>query len=266
MEEPPKRLVLAASSSDATPTARETECASDGNTVAPPTSEPDLEPDSETTAMRLMPATKKRAQIRQVALMVDQHTTIPESGSVEDIILNTEETQVYADDFADADLDLKQEDSMCDDLFNKELTVFEIPDSMLHNLDALIEAQLATVRRSDYVVLEAASATLPGKKKGKSKRNQDALIMLERFGPEGLLQFFGVCDGHGPSGHHVSQYCAHKLPQLLVLDQQSTLTTLSKPAYALVKAFADLEAQLIADKVYIYRFVHFLHFCLIVCV
>merc|ERR1712013_377903 len=78
--------------------------------------------------------------------------------------------------------------------------------------------------------------------------NQDALIVCPHLGPEGLLQFFGVCDGHGPSGHNVSQYCAKRLPQLLVSDKQSVLTTLSKPAYALVKAFADLEAQLIADK------------------
>lgn len=187
-------------------------------------------------------------KLAQVAQMVDLNTTIPEAMSVEDIIIpqkTIEDTQVYDEDFEDAN----DEYSITQDKFNKELTIYEITEEMLTNLDVLIEDKVKELTQStSYMMIESAYHTLSGIKNGKKKTNQDSYFIFDSFGPNGILQLFGVCDGHGPSGHNVSQYCAKYLPKILIKDQQRILTTLNKPGYSLIKSFEELEEQLEREK------------------
>eukprot|EP00485_Elphidium_margaritaceum_P012722 CAMPEP_0202709478 /NCGR_PEP_ID=MMETSP1385-20130828/21598_1 /ASSEMBLY_ACC=CAM_ASM_000861 /TAXON_ID=933848 /ORGANISM="Elphidium margaritaceum" /LENGTH=542 /DNA_ID=CAMNT_0049368755 /DNA_START=49 /DNA_END=1677 /DNA_ORIENTATION=+ len=136
-----------------------------------------------------------------------------------------------------------------EDQFNKCLTMYEITDTMMSNIDELIAAKVAELSQaSSFSILESASSTLAGQKNGKRKTNQDSFFMHDAFGPSNILQLYGVCDGHGPSGHNVSQYCSTHLPQLLLKDKTRILTTLSKPGYALIRAFEELEHKLDAEK------------------
>ena len=186
-------------------------------------------------------------KLAQVAHIVDLNTTIPEAASLSAIqipqrTITAEETQVYDEDFHEPEYSHTQ------DKFNKELTVYEITEDMKEGIDQLIEDRIKELQSSQYVMLESAFATLAGIKNGKTKTNQDSYFIFNEFGPKNILQLYGVCDGHGPSGHNVSQYCAQHLPELLVKDQQRILTTLSKPGYALIKAFEELEEKLDTQK------------------
>eukprot|EP00486_Rosalina_sp_Unknown_P012280 CAMPEP_0201578002 /NCGR_PEP_ID=MMETSP0190_2-20130828/24625_1 /ASSEMBLY_ACC=CAM_ASM_000263 /TAXON_ID=37353 /ORGANISM="Rosalina sp." /LENGTH=515 /DNA_ID=CAMNT_0048010661 /DNA_START=29 /DNA_END=1576 /DNA_ORIENTATION=+ len=194
-------------------------------------------------------------KLAHLSQMVDLNTTIPEAASIEDIIIpqkTIEETQVYDDDFDDAN----DEYSMTHDKFNKELTIYEITEDMSSNIEQLIEDKIQELQsNTSYMMIESAFHTLPGIKNGKTKTNQDSYFIFDSFGSTSnisnlsqVLQLYGVCDGHGPSGHNVSQYCAKYLPQLLIKDRQRILTTLCKPGYALIKAFEELEEQLEREK------------------
>jgi hypothetical protein len=55
-------------------------------------------------------------------------------------------------------------------------------------------------------------------KKGKKPDapNQDAFSVVVL---EGKLQLFGVFDGHGPSGHDVSNFCRENIPKLFLRNE-----------------------------------------------
>lgn len=76
-----------------------------------------------------------------------------------------------------------------------------------------------------------------GTSNGKSKTNQDSCFCFDAFGPSSLFQLYGVCDGHGPSGHNVSQFVRDQLPQFLeqlLTDSlsQHSIPTILKMAFA----------------------------------
>eukprot|EP00490_Sorites_sp_Unknown_P020028 CAMPEP_0114657286 /NCGR_PEP_ID=MMETSP0191-20121206/13635_1 /TAXON_ID=126664 /ORGANISM="Sorites sp." /LENGTH=191 /DNA_ID=CAMNT_0001876235 /DNA_START=29 /DNA_END=601 /DNA_ORIENTATION=+ len=59
-----------------------------------------------------------------------------------------------------------------------------------------------------YAFIEGNAATLAGSKNGKQKTNQDMYFMFDNFGDfdDNIMQYYGVCDGHGPDGHKISKW------------------------------------------------------------
>lgn len=45
-----------------------------------------------------------------------------------------------------------------------------------------------------------------------NKQNQDSFILTPNLGNIEALHFFGVCDGHGMNGHHVSHFIRDTMP------------------------------------------------------
>eukprot|EP01084_Bolivina_argentea_P099644 179096_1 len=94
-----------------------------------------------------------------------------------------------------------------------------------------------------FKCLQSASATQSGTSKGKSKTNQDSYFMMDTFGPSSLFQLYGVCDGHGPNGNHVSQYVRDQLP--IILNDLLTQSMHTLSITAILKAtFHSIERQL----------------------
>eukprot|EP01084_Bolivina_argentea_P304978 526800_1 len=89
-----------------------------------------------------------------------------------------------------------------------------------------------------YKCIQSASATQSGTSKGKSKVNQDSFICMDSFGTSSTFQLYGVCDGHGPDGHNVSQYVADKLPNIIsnLLDKHNnnSITSILKQSFELI--------------------------------
>ena len=48
-----------------------------------------------------------------------------------------------------------------------------------------------------------------------SKVNQDSIVISTKLKEETSSHYFGVCDGHGSDGHHVSGFLKDNIPQLL---------------------------------------------------
>jgi serine/threonine protein phosphatase PrpC len=66
-----------------------------------------------------------------------------------------------------------------------------------------------------------------------NKVNQDSFIINPNINGKTWQHFFGVCDGHGPLGHHVSAFIKNSLPGCL-----SNIKTLERyPKEGLNKAF-----------------------------
>ena len=81
-----------------------------------------------------------------------------------------------------------------------------------------------------------------GSWKGRPKlHNQDSYFDVSR--DESRL--IGVCDGHGPNGHHVSQFIVERLPAILY--RKVALKATSSTTAALVEAYAGC-AQLLSDS------------------
>lgn len=215
-----------------------------------PSTSPPISPDEINSDKTNDTSSAYSPKLAQVAQMVDLNTTIPEAASVEDIIIpqkTIEETQVYDEDFDDDEYSK----SITQDKFNKELTIYEITDDMKDNIEMLINDKIKELQlpsNNEYIMLESCFSTKAGIKNGKIKTNQDAYFLFDKFGPSNILQLYGVCDGHGPSGHNVSEYCAKHLPNLLIKDNKTILTTLCKPGYALIRAFEELESKLDFEK------------------
>merc|ERR1719242_2717399 len=96
----------------------------------------------------------------------------------------------------------------------------------------------------NFKCIQSSHATQSGTSKGKSKTNQDSFICLDSFGPSSLFQLYGVCDGHGPNGHNVSQYAVKHLPQIIAdLLTQSMTSDLSIPSI-LKLSFERIESEL----------------------
>lgn len=68
---------------------------------------------------------------------------------------------------------------------------------------------------SKSIVLAHAQKSKAGSLPGKPiKTNQDNFIALPNFMINGIkCSYFGVMDGHGLNGHHVSSYCKSNLPK-----------------------------------------------------
>lgn len=79
-----------------------------------------------------------------------------------------------------------------------------------------------------------------------TKVNQDRACESHPFGAEQYSRaFFGVFDGHGQFGHHVSQFCATNLPK--ILSKQPDL--LEDPIEALGRTFHGCHQVLISGKI-----------------
>ncbi len=66
-----------------------------------------------------------------------------------------------------------------------------------------------------------------------NKVNQDSYIINPNIQNKTYQHFFGICDGHGPLGHHVSGYIKNSLPNVVV----SSKNLQKNPSEALMKAF-----------------------------
>lgn len=53
----------------------------------------------------------------------------------------------------------------------------------------------------------------------RDKQNQDTYICHDCFNNDPEMQLYGVCDGHGQHGHHVSNYVKEWLPKWLVRQE-----------------------------------------------
>jgi len=79
-----------------------------------------------------------------------------------------------------------------------------------------------------------------------TKVNQDRACESHPFGADQYSRaFFGVFDGHGQFGHHVSQFCATNLPKLL--SKQPDLD--AEPIEALARTFHSCHQALISGKI-----------------
>eukprot|EP00301_Raphidiophrys_heterophryoidea_P023997 c7657_g1_i1.p1 GENE.c7657_g1_i1~~c7657_g1_i1.p1 ORF type:complete len:315 (-),score=46.44 c7657_g1_i1:480-1397(-) len=80
----------------------------------------------------------------------------------------------------------------------------------------------------------------PFKGNTKYKTNQDSFFIVEEFdGP--ATQYMGVLDGHGSTGHHVSQFITKHLPQIV----HKKLGKVDEDAEkAFIEAFAEVDHQL----------------------
>eukprot|EP00484_Ammonia_sp_Unknown_P019854 CAMPEP_0197024338 /NCGR_PEP_ID=MMETSP1384-20130603/4894_1 /TAXON_ID=29189 /ORGANISM="Ammonia sp." /LENGTH=505 /DNA_ID=CAMNT_0042452703 /DNA_START=18 /DNA_END=1535 /DNA_ORIENTATION=+ len=224
-------------------------------------SEPIDSPQASTTTTPDAVSKAYSPKLQGVAAMIDTHAAIPESESVEDLMIdanavgmdmqtiNEDEEHEHKTTAQDDDDEDEDDEDYTEDKFNKDMTMYEITDEMSSNLEQLIADKVAEIeRKTKFVIVQSSASTKAGLKDGQSKTNQDSSFMHDRLGPQGVLQFYGVCDGHGPSGHNVSQYCCEHLSQLLIKDNERILTTLCKPAYALMIAIEELDEKLDAEK------------------
>ena len=66
------------------------------------------------------------------------------------------------------------------------------------------------------MIKKCAYKSKTGSVKGKNKKNnQDSFIIIPHFNGIKGQYIFGVNDGHGHNGHHVSNFIAEKLPQYI---------------------------------------------------
>lgn len=80
--------------------------------------------------------------------------------------------------------------------------------------------------------------TPPGKKGLKPEApNQDSFFVV-KAGED--LSMYGVFDGHGPSGHDVSEFVKNELPKVLLIDPSLA----KNPAEALSNAFEKTQRLL----------------------
>eukprot|EP00802_Teleaulax_amphioxeia_P017076 Tamp_17219.p1 GENE.Tamp_17219~~Tamp_17219.p1 ORF type:complete len:220 (+),score=45.49 Tamp_17219:241-900(+) len=85
------------------------------------------------------------------------------------------------------------------------------------------------------------------------KTNQDSFIAIDEFQGDTAISLFGVFDGHGASGHLVSQYVAEELPKLLnrdVLRRESDVPSDKAEGVAkiLLQAFEKVNNMLETNK------------------
>lgn len=77
-----------------------------------------------------------------------------------------------------------------------------------------------------------------------NKVNQDSYIITPNIGGKTYQHFFGVCDGHGPLGHHVSSFIKNALPNCVVGAKNLQKNT----SDALMKAFELTYQKLIKES------------------
>jgi serine/threonine protein phosphatase PrpC len=65
------------------------------------------------------------------------------------------------------------------------------------------------------------------------KFNQDAYIVSPNLSKKSYQHYFGICDGHGTNGHHVSTFIKTQLTHLLTTHPNIP----SNPSDNLYKAF-----------------------------
>ena len=73
------------------------------------------------------------------------------------------------------------------------------------------------------------------------KVNQDSYILTPNISGKTWQHFFGVCDGHGPLGHHVSGYIKNNLPNSVAQSKYLE----KKPGESLMKAFESTYEKMI---------------------
>lgn len=77
-----------------------------------------------------------------------------------------------------------------------------------------------------------------------SKVNQDSFIINPNINGKTWQHFFGVCDGHGPLGHHVSGFIKAALPSCL-----ANVKTLERfPKEGLNKAYEAAYEKLLRES------------------
>eukprot|EP01084_Bolivina_argentea_P226419 382488_1 len=116
--------------------------------------------------------------------------------------------------------------------------------------DNYLDSSLNRLTSTRFKCIESTSCTSPGTVNGKTKsNNQDRSISLSAFGPHSCYQLFGVCDGHGPAGHDISQYFASKYPVILSGLLPSDPTSTHSIASILLTSFQMLQNALYEDKI-----------------
>jgi len=88
--------------------------------------------------------------------------------------------------------------------------------------ETLTEATLRGMYGQGFTSLTAESGMACGVMRGATHHvPQDRMMILENFGAPGNT-FLGIFDGHGPDGHHVSQFLIETIPSLLLeeMDQE----------------------------------------------
>ncbi len=74
-----------------------------------------------------------------------------------------------------------------------------------------------------------------------NKVNQDSFIINTNIQNKTYQHFFAICDGHGPLGHHVSNFIKNTLPATVV----NSKSLQKNPTEALMKAFEATYQKLI---------------------
>lgn len=74
-----------------------------------------------------------------------------------------------------------------------------------------------------------------------NKVNQDSFIINPNIQNKTYQHFFAICDGHGPLGHHVSDFIKNNLPTIIT----SSKNIHKNPIENLMKAFEQCYQKLV---------------------
>ncbi|CAD8055375.1 unnamed protein product [Paramecium sonneborni] len=105
------------------------------------------------------------------------------------------------------------------------------------------------IKYQEECVIKVAARTLAGQNnKKKQKINQDSLAIKQNIGNQNDQHLFGIFDGHGQSGHLVSQFVSKQLPK--VIENQLVQNYVNNPnqfSQSLQVAYKQVEYDLV-DK------------------
>ncbi|CAD8132093.1 unnamed protein product [Paramecium octaurelia] len=105
------------------------------------------------------------------------------------------------------------------------------------------------IQQEEELLIQVASKTLPGQNhRKKQKINQDCLAIKKNLCNQNDWHFFGIFDGHGQSGHLVSQFVSRHM--IKVIENQLVQNNANNPNYfslSLQIAFQQVENDLV-DK------------------
>jgi len=204
--------------------------------------------------------TKENEALEAIKSSSGSHDNISDETDDIEVVMNndlnksqTQQSNINGKDEYDSD-DTKQEhtdndqDTDSSDLETEEEDedVEPTPDEERDNYKVIMDDEKRSIDELSmkvYHCIQSASATQAGTSKGKSKTNQDSYICDDRFGPSGIFQLYGVCDGHGPNGNDVSKYVTDNLPLILNELLTNSLSKLSIRSI-LKKTFQSIEENL----------------------
>jgi|JI61114C2RNA_FD_contig_31_298453_length_1301_multi_2_in_0_out_0_2 serine/threonine protein phosphatase PrpC len=112
--------------------------------------------------------------------------------------------------------------------------------SSVHEFDPSAETSRKPQERYFEYIMRYSYRSKKGFIPNTQKFNQDAYIVAPNIGKKSWQHFFGICDGHGNNGHHVSSFIKNNLTQAV-----SNMPNLEKnPCDSLYRAYKSTVEKL----------------------